>query len=640
MRPNNYHSFVPVFFIMLFALISVSFVIPESSDTGDKEKKTRHCTRILKELAKVSGLKSVEIPRLEVVDPLKNQSLAIAMIYDEGQPVIQIHEWTYDICMEMLGQDSTNGLAFIIAHELAHLTKNHLERNLFKIDASIDSNDVEEVESLDEAPESRASQNRSAMDSIIQAFRGMTSRYNIRKNEAEADLYAGFTAYLAGYDTRKAGPVFFDHTYNFFTLNNEKGKYVSKNERKIIVEETSKQLDTLIQIFEMANLLTIAGQYEMATTCYQHVNKIYSSPALLNNIGLALILETMVHLDKDKLPYYLPFTLNTTFVNAKSRGFEPPVAGDGEPPLAFMIGDPAWIEGSVVKLKESIDYFKQIQIRHPNNYEAFLNESIANFLIVIFRKQAIDTLWSDTDDYIRYAKTAAFKAKNAIDFGEPSDKGKSDVHCMISILDHYTGNIEKAIFHYHECAHLNHKNFLLKKNRHIVDGSAEVSSFAGSSSNSICEDQESVFGTKSLETLYNDVNGAWDISVTLRKNDQGEALIFTSKNYEKGRLSNVELLIDNVAQEFYSVFQTNDKYTEKSACGMAIGMEMEKLEARYGSKPKIIQSKSGSYHSYNLAPFDNGQETFTNGTIFYSANSETVDRWFMYEKMVTSNQNN
>ena len=615
----NHHcnkSFFWLFFLVIFGSLHLSFVEPTSELIDDKAKKTRRCQQILKELAVVSGLNSVDLPEIRVVDPLKNQSLAIAMFHDKGQAVIEIENWTYNICTETLGKDSLNGLVFIIAHELVHFIKKHEERHRFQKEIKIDSVDIKDSTII---PQKMIDFfNKSPKDSLIRAFRTMVNRYNIRKNEAEADLHAGFIAYLAGYDIREAAPVFFDTTYKYFKLDTEKGKYVSLEERKAIVEMTSKQLDTLVQIFEMANLLTVSGEYGKAVECYKYVRKHYASPALLNNIGVTMILESLQHFDKDMLRYYLPFTLNTSLVKNNSKGL--PSDTSKTNPL--------------VKLNKAIEYFDEVQLRYPKNYEAFLNESIANFLIAIFNKtdDAPDSL------NILYAKAAAHKSKNACETGDHSKKALSDIYCMLSIIEHSISNKEQTKHYYNKSKNENELNELLNKNKHIVDNTAVATSFAGSSTNSICDTNELVFGTTTMVNLYDDVNDRWDLSVILKENKLGEKLLFTTKSFDNGKLSNVEVLSNNIVLEFYSVFQTNDLYTMNSACGMKNGMNMERLGPRYGSKPKIIQTRSGSYHNYQLAPFDDGPVTFTRGTNFYSANSGKVDRWFIYEKMTPTNK--
>ena len=643
-------------FIMFFAIMSTSFVIPKSTPQEERAKKTRRCELILQELAKVCGLNEIEVPNIDVVSTLKNQNHTIAMYYDEGNPTIQIDEWTYNICISTLGKDSLNGLVFIIAHELAHFIYNHEERLVFEKAIEIDTNDIGTLSKTNKiSTKAQELIKRSKLETLISSFREMTSKYNIRKNEAEADLHAGFTAYLAGYDVRDASAKFFDSTYHYFKVDSLKGKYISKEERKIIVEGTAKQLDTLIQVFEMANLLSVSGEYQTATLCYKYMNKIYSSPALLNNIGLALILETMEHLDDQVLPYYLPFTLNTNLVkNLPWEDLRPEEGGgwdsgsETEVPSNALDMEEDPYEASIYKLKSAIQYFKKIQLRHPKNYEAFLNESIANFLITVFNYKEPNY---NGEDYIRYAKAAAFKAK-AISMELHYDKAISDVYCMLAILDDYTENYEKAVDHYNNCKLFNDKNFLLEKNKHIIEKESywdiffrnnKDSSYVDSLTNSIWEEKEMFVGDKPPRTFFTEHDSFAIVSnfnVLLRKTVEGESWVFTSTIFEKGKLFNIELLDNNVVREYYTVFQTNDLYTQSSACGIQIGTDMENLEEKYGKDPKTLQTKSGSYLNYQMVPIENWTEVFVSGTIFYTANSGIVDRWFMYEKKVPREYNN
>ena len=616
--------------LILVIISGLNFSLPESTPENDKVKKTKHCKQILKELATVSGLSSIEIPDIEVVDPLKNQSLAIAMFYDEGNPTIQVHEWTYDICMSLLGRDSINGLVFIIAHELAHLIENHEERPLFQKQIAIDSNDIRSETSSQFPTEINEINKASKMDSLIRSFRGITKKYNIRKNEAEADLHAGFTAYLAGYDTRRAAATFFDSTYKYFKLDTEKGKYISKEERKIIVEGTAKQLDTLIQVFEMANLLTISGSYEVATHCYKYINKHYSSPTLLNNTGLTLILETLDWFPMD-LNYYLPLTINTSFVKTD---IDYDGVGGGGLHIYELTN-----EDLINKLNLSIRYFKEIQLTHPSHYEAHLNESIANFLISVI---------NDDQESLIFAKASAYQAKKILEKKENiGNKTMADVYCMLAIIEDRYANYEQASKLFNEAKKYNPTNYLIELNSGIGLKNKDQTSTSSSQkietillseqpvytlkldslSNSNCAPDTISNNYQSLSGMYSEAKAPWILNLDLGQGNFG-TLRIKIKSFPESILYAAisEGVSHPKAQQFILEYKQDSQ--QISDCGIKIGDSWSIIKELYGNKPELLLSNSGNYLNYFYIPKIMGRHT--HGTIFYTKNN-FVEKWYKYE---------
>jgi len=623
MTTNNRKTIFTLFIPIALLALNTAHIPPIAPAGKTLAQKTKHCQELIKELAQTSGLKSIDIPKVEVVQTLPNQSLAIAM-FDDKPPTISVHEWTYDFCMDpnhtMLGKDSLDGLVFILSHELAHVIKKHTDRQLYQKSVDISVNDIE-----------RKSAPKNSLDSLIRMYRGLSTRYNIRKNEAEADLYAGFTAYLAGYNTRQAGIKLLESAYKVFELKTERGKYVSLAERKTIVEETGKQLDTLIQVFEMANLLTMAGEYDIATTCYKYINHRYSSPALLNNVGLSIVLETTEFLDTDMVPYFLPFSINTSLV--KIKGKDVPVAGDGgDVGFIDLSENPNKVKEIVNDLKLAIGYFKDIQVSNPDDYQSYLNESIANMLIHVFRSQLKNELFSDTEDYKQYAIAAALKAKNAIEFGSPSDKALSDIYMMLSILAHYEGNTEQTNTYYERSKSLNGNNSLVSLNEDVLKGNElPETNTALSSFNSICDTFEMINGNQEFADLFEGIS-SWDMNLTLVEGSE-EKILFQSESFNTGTLFNVSVTKNGVEQKYHTVYQINESYSHNTACNISKQDSMSRLTFTYGKRPQVLQSLNGTFHSYNSRPESDNGSKYTNGIIFYSNNTALVDRWYLFEKM-------
>lgn len=625
---SNRHLQIYSVFVLIFVVIIGSSAINHSIDDNVPiEKKTERCKQMLAKLAKVSGLKSIEIPDIEVVKKLKNGNLAIAMFINETRPKIQIHKYTYDICMEDLGKDSLNCLAFILGHELTHYTKKHLDRQLFVTQ-----------DSIFKATTKNVIKDRSALDSIARLYRGISEKFNIRKNESEADLYAGFTAYLAGYNTKHAGPKFLEFAYSDFELNTGQGKYVSLAERQEIARKTGEKLDTLIRVFEMGNLLSIAGEYDMATTCYTYIKEYFSSPALLNNIGLSIMLSTTDHADNEILPYNLPYTIDVNFIELPDKA--PPIDGDGtsEP----IIGALHWVEPSLKKLNAAIDYFKSVQLTHPSNYEAYLNQSIAEYLIYTYSTADITVGRIGTDDHLTYAFAAAHKAKNLLLFDEQKKKALSDVFMMLAVLEHTRANQEMVVKYYDLCKDENANNSFLKSNKFMVEPEIGVSGTTRNSSfNTDCSEETETISNLGVNTFFNAID-SFDIDLNLGFIDNINSPVdlqvtFKSKSFDIGYIYNISLFDTGVKKQDYTVFETNENYPGKSACNMKTGQSLSRLEIAYGENPRMLESSAGTYRSFSKQPIDESRTDGSKwkgveGAIFYSNNSEKVDRWYMFKK--------
>jgi hypothetical protein len=389
----------------------------------------------------------------------------------------------------------------------------------------------------------------------------------------------------------------------------------------------------------MGNLLTMAGEYEMATNCYTYINKFYSSPALLNNIGLSIMLETTLDADNEILPYNLPYTIDVNFIDLPDKA--PPMDGDGT--TSPILGALHWVESALNKLNIAMDYFKSVQISHPGSYEAFLNQSIAEYLIYAYSTADIAHLRLETDDYLNYAITSAHKAKNSILFEKDSDKAMSDIYMMLAILEHANKNQEKVNEYYEWSKDKNPKSGFIKSNKFIIDPEAGQSgTISQSSFNTHCDKAEKVFGTTDISDFFNDHVESLDLDLAIgflksNSNQNLGQIQFSSKKFATGCLYNISIYQNGVENHYYSIFETNDDYPNKSACQMSIKDSISRLEITYGKNPRILESSSGSYRSYNQRPIDekfsdDERWTATYGTIFYSNNSELVDKWYLFKK--------
>jgi hypothetical protein len=236
------------------------------------------------------------------------------------------------------GADSSNALAHVLGHELAHiiLQQTRLIEQIGSGYASTNFN--KQLKKF----------NHSLRDSIF---------------ERQADEYSAFYAHMSGYSTVDISSRILDSIYVKFELKESQlTRYPTLKERKLIATTSGKQMKVLKKMFDAGNIATIAGNYEMAIAFYETIiNEKFPSKEIHNNLGLAYLLRAYKEIDTVDFPYKLPFEIDlesrlystTRSLSNKSEEF----------------------------LNEAIKQFK-FATQIDDNYDiAWLNRSICEFLL-------------------------------------------------------------------------------------------------------------------------------------------------------------------------------------------------------------------------------------------------------------------
>ncbi len=373
---------------------------------------------VFNQLKSAKGILATQAPYLKVVDQLPNASFAIAMASEDS---IFLDRASIDICRGM-GSDSTDALAFILSHELAHYLLGHLDRHRFAL--PLQREESAEIAGLMTSA-SRSTQRQ--VNSVIK-------RFSIRHNETEADLEAGFISYLAGYRSLTAGPRFLDLAYAHYGLSPEEGKYASLAERKEMISSTAAMLDSLAFILEASNFALLSGQRQMALYGYEHIGQHYQSVDLLNNLAV-LELKNFAQQYEGILFYELPTVLSNPSPPLFSDAT--PSFGDPDEMKALIAADKLryqadsdHIDGIIAKLDKALEI-------NPHFIPAYLNKSIAFYLRHLRASQTIFYDPPGRTDELEYAEAELLKAKNILlDLEEPSSREFINVYNMLAIINH------------------------------------------------------------------------------------------------------------------------------------------------------------------------------------------------------------
>ena len=196
---------------------------------------------------------------------------------------IILEEKAYEVC-NTFGDQSDAAIAQLLAHELTHYYEKHGWRKGF----------VEDNKDLDIGLR---------LDSLSD---------NAAK-ETEADYLGGFLVYSAGYGLFDKGPEVLARLYKAYGMSVEKSeKYPSLSDRQAMGRRSAEKLAQLVEVFDMANLLTAIGNYTDAYAFYYEVLMVYQSREIYNNLGVTAVLDAMQYFSPADLKYRFPVELDLT----------------------------------------------------------------------------------------------------------------------------------------------------------------------------------------------------------------------------------------------------------------------------------------------------------------------------------------
>lgn len=411
--------------------------------------------QIFNQLKASKGILSTQAPHLRVVDQLPNSSLAIAMATTDS---IFIDQASVDICKTM-GADSTDALAFILSHELAHYVLGHEDRHKFL--RPLQNSQRSEIMRLAEVDDRRTSRR---LGSVLQ-------KYAIRNNEVEADLEAGFLSYLAGYRPLTAGAKFLDLAYAHYGLSDEEGKYSSLQQRKQMITETAQMLDSLTFIFEASNFALLTDHRAMARHGYSYISKYFQSADLLNNLAALEIIE-YGQIYSEIMIYELPLTISDPSSPVFSENS--PTIGTEEEMRAFIALEKRNFLLESKRIDEIIGKLDKALEINPEFIPAYVNKSIAYYLRHLRAEECMLYRPPSLTDQFEYAEASLLQAKNILlNQDSPSSQQLIGVYNMLAIINDMRRDESKAQEWLSRAAQLDSASMMTAINRDVINGNVE-----------------------------------------------------------------------------------------------------------------------------------------------------------------------
>ncbi len=291
---------------------------------------------------------------------------------------IALEKKAYDICMSLGKETGKNAIAALLGHELIHFYEKHQWRSGFA---------------------------QTNADLTIGARLQRIAGADRLSNETQADYLGGFLAYSAGYDVYEALPKLFDELYAKYPLKDEEmeDNYPSKEDRKAMARKAMEKLNRLVEVFDMANLMTAVGRYNDARAFYKHILIDYQGREIYNNLGVLTVLQAMTYLTEKERRYRLPLELDLNFGSSTRSG-----AGDSEK-----------IKNAL--LREAVVYFNNAISLDPDYAPAYLNKACAFFLL-------------EQDDLTRARFYAGVEAKQRAAANARFEKTAWDADVLLALI--------------------------------------------------------------------------------------------------------------------------------------------------------------------------------------------------------------
>lgn len=492
----------------------------------------------------------------------------IAEAKDDGR--IFIGKDFVELCRS-LGADSTDAMAMVLSHELAHHYNHHFWSSTYG-SAFADSDWGQKIDSLGSAA----------------AFR---SYY-----ESQADDFGLFYSYLAGYETFHIAEKVYNAIYSHFELPELLPGYPSREERIQIAQMASERIQELVPIFESGKYLyllstTEKGAYKQqllhkAKQCYTTLlDRNLVSREIYNAIGVIYLQSALSYLDPKEHPYTYPILLDE-----ESRILEEGANANAATSSGF--GENEAIAHQM--LDQAIYYLDEATDMDGSYGIGFLNRAVAHTL---------EQAYVDARYFIGKAEAVAIA----------NNDSRLEAFCweIKGILD-AKQNQDNPTTAFSKADALGSPTAL--QNQSIAMGKvlpSAMPSFGGFGSTTI----ERIEGLD-VPTIFEEVR----YQLTARdRYTVGPSSYLFRQPYLKGEVFIVECNDRECPYENLVFYQTEVLPSTPSAKGIVGGDSLEKLIELYGQPKSIVSTGTYEYYVYKDARI-----------LFQIGKDNTVQRWIIY----------
>ena len=449
---------------------------------------------------------------------------------------VAIEERTVEV-LAGLGKDQDNALAFLLAHELAHVFLHHGWVGEFG--------------------------NSFARTDMGRKMMKAATYEEVVKRETEADHFGGFYGYLAGFDTLGVAPRALERIYAGFGLADQLPNYPSRAERVAIAERQMESLKKLVPVYDAGNRLLILGRYEEAGRIFAHLAQIFPSREMFNNAGVAFALEAVRLLPPKSIPFVYPFELDaeTRLLNQEQDGRRIARTGqESDQPVR-----------RVRLLRRALNAFEQAARRDNRYATAGINSA------------AVQSLLGEQDEALRLAGAALALARE-------EEERVTAGHALVvrGIALARTGELQRA------------KSELLAA-RQVVPELADINIAAlegravpiqAATPNDMAGQLEKIAGYSARETFSRSKD---QVSFSLSPAEKGDPTLAI----HSWRGPDWECTVIDLEGRRIGTASTGRTYQGNSARGLRVGSPLASLGQMYGSADRIVPSRQGAWYVYN-----------------------------------------
>lgn len=227
--------------------------------------------KILQKIYETSGYPKIDQPKIKLLSTKK-----YGAYFEPAENIIFIESELLKIC-RAFGKDSSNALAFVIGHELAHAIYKHVHTGI--------------------APTS---------------FLQYADKYDSHEREEQtADIQGVFMSYLAGFRPESILSQILDKIYFTYKITDSiNDQYPSLKTRKNSIKEVLKQVDILTNLFDACNILIMQEEYGLAKTGLEYIIQYYQGPEIFNNLGVVHLHLAQFYFDPTIDVYAYPFEVD------------------------------------------------------------------------------------------------------------------------------------------------------------------------------------------------------------------------------------------------------------------------------------------------------------------------------------------
>lgn len=454
---------------------------------------------------------------------------------------IYLSDKAFKVC-ESFNEQSEAAIAFLLGHELTH----YYEKHAWRMNFAGQNQNLSIAKEMDQLSQEMAKEaNSKSLRSKLMRMDTLSDLFEEVAMEVQSDYLGGFLAYSAGYGIFTRGDELIERLYKEFSIPDASQGYVTKAERQEMCRSSSVRMKDLVDVFEMANMLTAICRYEEAYLFYRSILVEYQSCEVYNNVGTTAVLQALnKYFTEKELKFRYPVQLDFQLANSK---------GPDEETARKKL------------LEQAILHFDAAISLDPGYAPAYLNKACA---LDLLGDRARAQYYAD----VEARKAAVGKYASQV----------SNIEVLLGILDAENGNDAKAKERWTAAAKSNNSlaayNLAKLNNTPLPPAPEAPAGFF---------EDESIDGKSVASMLFPEEEKMMRL----------DARLTFHQNTKVGDHS--RLYFNRMASGITSLFQvTNPDYPGKTSREIGLNATREEIVKAYGEAPRSILTTQGEIMAY------------------------------------------